>query len=155
MRHIDGVKALTALVGHRLGESDWVTIDQAAIDAYADISFDHNWIHVDPVRAADTTFRGTIAHGGLCLAVVGGKQQEIFVVDGLRLALAYGFEKVRFPQAVEVDSRIRVVVDLAEVRQNQNTDAVDALWHNVVEIDGLDKPACVADMLIRYFPASN
>ncbi|GAB3168356.1 MULTISPECIES: MaoC family dehydratase [Streptomyces] len=150
MRHIDGLDGLRSLVGERIGESAWVTIDQAAINAFADLSYDHNWVHTDPERAASSPFGSTIAHGGHSLAIIGGLLQQIFRVDRTRLILAYGFEKVRFPEAVPSGSKLRLVVDLAELRE-PTADAVDAVWRCVVEGDGFARPACVADMLMRYY----
>lgn len=150
MRDIDGLDGLRGLVGQRIGESDWVTIDQPAIEAFADLSYDHNWVHTDPERAANSPFGTTIAHGGHSLAIIGGLLQQIFRVDQTRLILAYGFEKVRFPEAVPSGSKLRLLVDLAELRES-SADAVDAVWRCVVEGEGFARPACVADMLMRYY----
>jgi acyl dehydratase len=153
MRHIHGIGGLRALVGQRIGESDWVQLDQAAIDSFADLSHDRNWIHVDPDKARQSPFGSTIAHGLHSLSLIGGLMQQVFVVEDVGMVLAYGLDKVRFPQAVPVGSKVRVSVDLAELRETRNsTDAVDAVWHCLVEGSGLAKPACVADMLMRYFP---
>ena len=150
MRHIDGIDGLRSLVGQHIGQSDWVTIDQDAINTFADLSYDHNWVHTDPELAASSPFGTPVAHGGHCLAIIGGLLQAIFRVDRTRLILAYGFEKVRFPEAVPSGSKLRLVVELKELREPA-ADAVDAVWRCVVEGDGFDRPACVADMLMRYY----
>ncbi|XVQ06453.1 MaoC family dehydratase [Spirillospora sp. CA-255316] len=153
MRHIHGIDGLRALVGQRIGDSDRVHLDQVAIDSFADLSHDHNWIHVDPDKARSSPFGSTIAHGLHALALVGGLMQQIFVVEDIGMVLAYGLDKVRFPQAVPVDSKVRLSVDLVALTDARTGgEAVDAVWHCLVQADGFTKPACVADMLMRYFP---
>ncbi|ODQ86176.1 MaoC family dehydratase [Mycolicibacterium holsaticum] len=154
MRHINGVPELKALVGQRLGESRWLTIDQKLIDSFADDTCDHNWIHVDPDKAGRTPFGGTIAHGFHSMALIGGLIQEIFFIDHIRMGLNYGVNKARFPQAVTVDSQVRLSVDLNDVVVAAD-DSADAHYHCVIEIADQTKPACVADIVFRYYPEAS
>lgn len=151
MRHINGIVELKTLEGQHLGESRWITIDQPAINAFADVTCDHNWIHVSPAQAAQTPFGGTIAHGFHSLALVGGLIQEIFLIDHVRMGLNYGVNKARFPQAVKVGSQVRLSVDLNKVEPTAD-DGVDTHYHCLIEIAGVQKPACVADIVFRYYP---
>lgn len=151
MRHINGIPELKTLVGQRLGESRWLTIDQQLIDSFADDTCDHNWIHVSPDKAERTPFGGTIAHGFHSMALIGGLIQEIFLIDHIRMGLNYGVNKARFPQAVRVNSQVRLSVDLSDVTAAAE-DAVDAHYHCLIEIADLAKPACVADIIFRYYP---
>ena len=150
MRHINGIADLKTLVGQHVGQSDWVTIDQTSIDAFANNTHDHNWIHVDPHRAASTSFGATIAHGYHSLSLIGGLIQDIFIIDGVRMGLNYGIDKARFPQAVPVDSKVRLSVELTGV-VDAGVDAADAHYHCVIEVDRFAKPACVADIVFRYY----
>jgi acyl dehydratase len=151
-RRIDGIDELRTLVGQRLGESYWVELDQPTIDLFADVTHDHNWVHVDPVRAADSPFHTTIAHGFHSLALIGGLIQDVFLVDRLRLGLNYGVQKARFPNAVPVGSRVRLAVTLTDVVDSRTDDGADVFYHCEVEIEGQSKPACAADIIFRYFP---
>lgn len=136
-----------ALVGADLGVSEWLHVDQAKIDAFADTTGDHQFIHVDPVRAAQTPFGGTIAHGFLTLSLVASMMPERAVVlQGIKMGVNYGFEKVRFLQPVRSGSRIRArhrlksIDDKGSGRFLLNTEVT-------VEIEGVDKPALIADWL--------
>lgn len=150
MKIIHGIEGLKALEGQRIGASEWVKIDQTAISSFADLSYDHNWIHTDPEKAKESTFGTTIAHGTHSLAIIGGLLQRIFKVEDTRLILAYGFEKVRFPAAVPSGSMLRLEVELAETR-SVSEDALDVVWRCVVEGQDFKKPACIADMSMRYY----
>lgn len=152
--HIDGISKLKTLVGECLGESPWVTVDQPLIDSFADNTWDHNWIHVSPEKAKDSPFGGTIAHGYHSMALIGGLIQEIFLIDNVRMGLNYGINKARFPQAVPVGSRVRLIVDLSDVAEASDG-AADVFYHCVIEIDGFSKPACAADIVFRYYPETN
>ncbi|MFY9916064.1 MAG: MaoC family dehydratase, partial [Nocardioidaceae bacterium] len=102
---------LTAAVGEHLGHSDWVLVDQARIDAFADATGDHQWIHVDPARAASGPFSSTVAHGYLTLALVPALVATLVDYAGWSVKINYGSNKVRFPQPVPVDSRVRAGVE--------------------------------------------
>lgn len=152
MREIDGIPELKTLAGQRLGESPWILIDQDIINLFGDATHDHNFIHVDPVKAAQTPFGGTIAHGYHSVALIGGLLQQTLQINKLRMALNYGIEKARFPQAVPAGSKVRLVVDLVQVVDSKSDDSVDCYYHVTTEVDGFAKPACVADIIFRYYP---
>ena len=133
-----------------LGVSDWLTIEQPRIDTFADATDDHQWIHVDPQRAADGPYGATIAHGYLTLSLVNRFLPEIIDVQGISMGVNYGCEKVRFPAAVPVGSRIRgsgEVVSAEEVKGG-----VQVVVRMTIEIEGGDRPACVIDTISRFFP---
>lgn len=139
---------LPTLVGQVLGTSDWMLIDQARIDAFAQATGDLQWIHVDPVRAAAGPFGTTIAHGFLTLSLISVMSEQAFRVDGVRMGLNYGLNKVRFPSPVPVGSRLRGVFKLVAC------EPIDGGWQLrnevTVEREGGAKPACVAESLARY-----
>ena len=143
---IDGAQAL---VGRELGVSDWLTVDQQRINDFAEVTGDHQWIHVDVERAqAESPYRTPIAHGFLTLSLIPALSKGNFRVENAKLAINYGLNKVRFLSAVPVDSRIRVRSELADaVRVDDAT--VNVTVKHIVEIDGVDKPAAVAEMIVR------
>src|SRR5919202_4102407 len=108
MRTITGIDELRQAEGETLGTSEWHDVTQADIDAFADVTGDHQWIHVDPERAKDTPFGGTIAHGYYTLSLAPMLTDEILKLDGFAFAVNYGLNKVRFPAPVPVDSRVRL-----------------------------------------------
>jgi acyl dehydratase len=142
---------LPTLVGQELGVSDWLLIDQDRVDAFADATLDHQFIHVDPDRAALTPFGGTIAHGFLTLSLLPHFLESAAVpVDGILMAINYGTDKVRFLQPVKVGSQIRARTVLADVTERHPGQWL--LKQNVtIEIEGEEKPAMVAEMLMLYF----
>ncbi len=141
---------LAELVGTRLPPGEWSTIDQRRIDTFAAATDDPQWIHTDPVRAADGPFGTTIAHGYLTLALIIPLFEQVLDVTGVGTKINYGLDKVRFPAPVPVDSRVRVsativgVTDLPAGRQ--------LTFDAVVEIEGGAKPACVARAIFRFLP---
>jgi acyl dehydratase len=142
--------ALAARVGTEIGTSDWITIDQQMIDAFANTTHDRYFLHVDPVRAAATPFGGTIAHGLLTLSLLPMMSYQVCpYVDGARFPLNYGFNRLRFVAPVPVGSRIRghFVLRQAEVVA---LDQRQLLYEVRVEIEGQDRPALVADWLTRF-----
>jgi acyl dehydratase len=139
---------LLTAVGSDLGRSEWITIEQNQIDGFADATGDHQWIHVDPIRAADGPFGATIAHGYLTLALTNLFLPQIVRVDGIAMAVNYGVNKVRFPQAVAVGSRVRGHAVLTEA--SAVTGGVQAVITITVEIDGCEKPACVVESVSRF-----
>lgn len=141
---------LEAAVGKRLGESDWLTIDQARINLFADATGDHQWIHVDPEKAKTGSFGTTIAHGYLTLSMVNMFLPQIVDVQGISMGVNYGADKLRFPSPVKVNSRVRGVGELVTVEQVKG--GVQATIRVTVEIEGSDKPACVVDTISRYYP---
>jgi len=139
---------LLGAVGRDLGSSNWITIDQDRIDTFADATGDHQWIHVDPAKAAEGPFGAPIAHGYLTLALTNLFLPEIIRVDATSMGVNYGVNKVRFPQAVVVGSRVRanaVLSDAIEV-----AGGVQAVITMTVEIEGQSKPACVVESVSRF-----
>jgi acyl dehydratase len=146
---LDGLDAVRAAAGTHLGTSDWLTVDQARIDAFADATGDHQWIHVDPERAAaEGPFGSTIAHGYLTLSLTNGLLPSIVEVRGVSMGINYGTNKVRFPAPVPVDSRVRASADLTAVVDVPG--GVQTTMTVTVEIDGHDRPACVVEVLSRF-----
>lgn len=150
-RFFRDVDDFRAHAGELLGVGGWITVDQPAVDKFADATGDHNWIHVDPARAADSPFGGTIAHGYFSLALIGGQIQEIVQVDNIRLALNYGVQRARFPNAIRVGASVRLHLTLTDVTDSRTDDGVDAHLHSLVEIAGEQRPGCVADTLVRFY----
>lgn len=130
-----------------LGSSHWMEIDQPRIDAFADITKDPQWIHVDAERAATGPFGTTIAHGYLTMSLIAPVLNELFVVDDAVASINYGANKIRFPAAVPVGSRLRGRLTL--VNAEPVAGGVQANLRVTMEIEGGDKPACVAEVLIR------
>jgi len=146
MRTFTTLADLEAAVGEELGVSDWVRIDQDRVDAFADATGDHQWIHVDPERAAAGPFGGTIAHGYLTLSLVPWLGSGVFALETPGAKLNYGVNKVRFPQPVPVGSRVRLRVTLAEVAAVPA--GTQVVLRHVVEIEDAPKPACVAETVV-------
>ena len=140
---------LVAAVGQDLGFSDWLEIDQKRIDLFADATGDHQWIHVDPARAKDGPFGTTIAHGYLTLSLLPYLVPQIMRVEGVRMGVNYGVNKVRFPAPVPVGSRLRARAELVDVSEAGG--GVQVAAKVTVEREGGDKPVCVAETLSRYF----
>ncbi|MGF7130107.1 acyl dehydratase [Paraburkholderia sp. EB58] len=140
---------LAAAVGKRLGESAWLTIEQSRIDGFADATLDHQWVHVDPERAQHGPFGACIAHGFLTLSLVNFFLPQIVRIDGARLGVNYGCDKIRFPAPVRVGARLRGVGELLRVEAIEG--GVQAWIRVTVEIEGERKPACVADTISRYY----
>jgi len=149
-RIFQGVAALAAAEGEHLGHSGWRQITQAQIDGFADATGDHQWIHVDVERAADGPFGGTVAHGYLTLSMVPTLGQEVFGVEGITMAINYGLERVRFPAPVPVGSRVRAGIEIREV--TETAQGVRVGYRYTIELEGSDKPACVAETLVLYIP---
>jgi acyl dehydratase len=146
------VRTLRELVGRELATSSWFPVTQEIIDRFAGATGDHQWIHVDPVRAAkESPFKTTIAHGFLTLSVVSTLLRDAVTPTGLRMAINYGLNRVRFVSPVPSGSRIRGRFLLKAVEETGG--AVQASWEVTVEREGGEKPACVAEWLVRYYPA--
>jgi acyl dehydratase len=141
---------LRARVGQEIGVSDWLEVSQSRIDAFADATGDHQWIHVDVARAkAETSMGSTIAHGFLTLALVSALLRDVISVGGLRMAINYGLNRVRFVSPVPSGARIRARVVLASCVDVAN--AVQATWTVTIEREGSDRPVMVAEWLVRYY----
>ncbi|MFM0040610.1 MaoC family dehydratase [Paraburkholderia sediminicola] len=140
---------LVAAVGERLGESAWMQVEQARIALFADATLDHQWVHVDAERARLGPFGGCIAHGFLTLSLVNFFLPQIVRIDGARLGVNYGCDKIRFPAPVRAGARVRGVGQL--LRAEAIEGGVQAWIRVTVEIDGETKPGCVADTISRYY----
>ncbi len=138
-------------VGTQLGETEWLTIEQDRIDGFADATGDHQWIHVDPVKAKDGPFGACIAHGYLTLALVNYFLPQLIDVQGISMGVNVGLDRVRFPSPVTVGSKIRGVGEIVQAEDVKG--GIQSVVRVTVEIEGATKPACVADTISRYFPA--
>jgi acyl dehydratase len=146
-RVIDGPDELRTLVGTRLGVGDWLLVDQERIDGFARVTGDDQWIHVDPARAADGPFGTTVAHGWLTASLIPVLVRGIYRVEGVRSAVNYGSDRVRFPAPVPVGSRVRATVDLEDLQDVPGGVQLTNLV--TVEREGGDRPVCVARVLSR------
>ena len=147
MRVVNGIDELAGLAGEEIGASGWHEITQERVNAFADVTGDHQWIHVDPERAAAGPFGGTIAHVDLTLSMLPALMSEVWRVEGVRMGINYGLNRVRFPSPVPVGSRIRVVAQLKEVAPVDG--GVQGVVEATVEVEGAAKPACVAETVFR------
>jgi acyl dehydratase len=147
-----GLAALEAAVGTETGPTDWFTIDQARIDAFADATEDHQWIHVDPERAASGPFGTTVAHGFLTLSLVPYLAGQLRRVEGVRMGVNYGLDRVRFPAPVPSGARLRARSTLISCERVPGTpDAAQLVNRITIEVEGNAKPACVADAVTRLY----
>ena len=149
MKLITSIDDATGLVGSELGVSDWLEIDQKRVNDFADVTGDHQWIHIDVERAKkESPYGAPIAHGFLTLSLIPALSKDNFRVQNATLAINYGLNKVRFLSAIPVGSRIRVRSELADaVAKDEST--VDLTVRHTIEIDGVEKPAAVAEMIVR------
>ncbi|MBA1149350.1 MaoC family dehydratase [Ectothiorhodospiraceae bacterium WFHF3C12] len=150
MRIIDGIEELKSLTGEELGVSDWVTIDQDRIQAFADATGDHQWIHVDVERAErESPWGAPVAHGYLTLSLLPKLTEQIYKVEGPTAKINYGLNRVRFPNAVKSGSRVRGrtrLINLEQIAPNQHR----GTFETIIEVEGADKPACIAEGLVVY-----
>jgi acyl dehydratase len=144
---VETVADLASLVGQPLGQSSWFEVTQERVNAFADATEDHQWIHVDPERAAQGPFGGTIAHGYLTLALMIPMWSEVLTVRQRRMGINYGLNRVRFPAPVRVGQKIRLSATLAAVEDVPG--GVQVTVDCVIEAAGSDKPACVAQAVFR------
>jgi|HigsolmetaAR201D_1030396.scaffolds.fasta_scaffold01186_13 acyl dehydratase len=150
---IDGLEDLKSRVGQELGVSDWVDVTQERINAFADATGDHQFIHVDPERAAQTPFGGTIAHGLYTLSLGPALINDVYEIKGIGFAVNYGYNKVRFPAPVPSGSRVRMRVTLSSA-EDVNGGGVQMVLTQTYEVEGGDKPVCVAEHVVRVYPAA-
>jgi acyl dehydratase len=149
MRHFATLAGLQALVGQELGVTDWVAVDQQRIDLFAQATGDHQWIHVDPVRAAAGPFGATVAHGFLTLSLLPLLFERGFAIDDVKMGINYGLNKVRFMAPVRVGSRLRGRFVL---RDWQPLDGgAQLVVESTIELEGSAKPACVAESVSRRY----
>lgn len=149
MRVFESLEALKAATGEQLGYSDWHTVTQKQINDFADATGDHQWIHIDPEAAAKGPFGTTIAHGYLTLSLLPMLVVQVVRVDGVRMGVNYGLNRVRFPAPVPVDSRVRAGVTLLEVTDIAG--GAQIVNEVTIEREGGDKPCCVAQSVARYY----
>jgi acyl dehydratase len=148
---ITGLDELKAASGMDLGHTGWLEVTQERVNTFADATDDQQWIHVDVERAKAGPFGGTIAHGYLTLSLLIPLFNELLAMRGIGMAVNYGLNKVRFPAPVPVGAKIRLAGRLASV-QDVKGDGVEVVADFTVEVDGKDKPACVAQAVYRYYP---
>ncbi|WP_138512038.1 MaoC family dehydratase [Rhodoferax bucti] len=150
MKILSSLADLRTLVGTTVAVSDWLTITQAQIDLFAQATGDHQWIHVDPVRAAQGPFGAPIAHGFLTLSLIPQFMESSLRVDGVRMGVNYGLNKVRFIAPVLVNSRLRAHFKLLEVH-DIDKEGLQQTWEITIEREGSAKPVCVAESLVRQY----
>ncbi len=147
MRTFSNLDEFVAAQGSPLGPTDWVEVNQDRVDLFAEATGDHQWIHVDPARAASGPFGGTIAHGLLTLSLLPHFMQQLYRVDNIAMAINYGYNKVRFITPVRVGAKLRARAEISEVTQLPG--GVQATLTATVEIEGAEKPAAVAESIVR------
>ncbi|HZA09312.1 MaoC family dehydratase [Mycobacterium sp.] len=149
MKVIKSIDDAVANVGQELGVGDWLQIDQNRINAFADVTGDHQWIHVDPERAkTESPYGTTIAHGFLTLSLIPALAKDNMRVENAKMAINYGLNKVRFVAAAPVDARIRARSELIDANKVDDS-VVNLIVRHTVELDGSDKPAAVAEAIVR------
>jgi acyl dehydratase len=148
MRVLNGVAEVRAAVGQHLGFSDYRVVEQRDVDAFASLTGDDQWIHVDVERARQGPFGGTIAHGLFTLSLGPALARSVYRIDGMKMGVNYGYNKIRFPSPVRVGSKVRLGVTLASV--TEVTGGLQITLDFVWEAESGGKPACVAEMLLRY-----
>ena len=147
MKTFSGLDEFVAAQGSQLGPTEWMDVTQDRVNLFADATDDHQWIHVDPKRAADGPFGGAIAHGLLTLSLLPHFMQQLYRVQNIAMAINYGYNKVRFITPVKVGAKIRARAEITKVDQLDG--AVQATMTTTVEIDGAEKPAAVAESIVR------
>ena len=146
---LDGIEGLKAAVGRHLGYSDWHEITQDQVNRFAEVTGDHQWIHVDVERATAGPFGGPIAHGYLTLSLLVPLFTQVLVVTDTVMGVNYGLNKVRFPSPVPVGSRVRLTATLKDV--TPFTGGLQLTFSAVIEREGSEKPACIAEPVYRYY----
>ncbi|KUI24712.1 dehydratase [Mycobacterium sp. IS-1742] len=148
MKTFDGLDELAAAEGTSLGPTEWLEITQDRVNLFADATDDHQWIHVDPEKAAQGPFGGTIAHGLLTLSLLPHFSHQLYTVGNIAMAINYGYNKVRFINPVKVGARLRARGEISKVDRLDG--AVQAMTTITVEIEGAEKPAAVAESIVRF-----
>ena len=148
--HIENVRALSEFVGREVAVSEWLEVSQERINQFAEATDDRQWIHVDPERAArESPFKQTIAHGFLTLSLLSEMMHQAMRVEGVKMGINYGLNRVRFISPVPAGARLRGRFTLAQVEEISG--GVQVAWSVTIELDGADKPACAAEWLVRYY----
>lgn len=148
MKKFNDLAEFVAAEGIQLGPTEWLEITQERVNLFADATDDHQWIHIDPERAADGPFGGTIAHGLLTLSLLPHFTDQFYTVDNVAMAINYGYNKVRFIRPVRVGAKLRARAEISSVAQLDG--AVQATLSTTVEIEGAEKPAAVAESIVRF-----
>lgn len=151
MKVFERLGDLEPLVGTEVAVTDWLVVDQQAIDLFAQATGDHQWIHVDPARAAQGPFGTPIAHGFLTLSLLPRFFEQAFAIKGSGMGVNYGLNKVRFPAPVPVNSRLRARMTLGAFDWLDGG-ACQMTWVVTIEREGGDRPVCVAESLVRRYP---
>ena len=146
---VNGIEGLRALIGTPLDPSEWHLVTQEQVNQFADATGDHQWIHVDPERAKAGPFGGPIAHGYLTLSLASYLLPKVWRVEGFAMGVNYGLNKLRFPSPVPVGGRVRLNATLTDLKEV--TGGVEATVDMSFEVEGKDKPACVAQAVYRYY----
>ncbi len=150
---INGAADLFEHAGSDLGSTDWTEMTFADIVAFADATGDHQWIHIDRERIAkESPFGAPIAHGYMTLALVAGRFFEVVDIQGMKLVINYGTNKVRFPNPLKEGDRYRLALKLASAT-DKGKGWIEGIFHAAIEIEGADKPACAAEVVYRFLPA--
>ena len=151
---LHGLEGLRGSLGTEVGVSSWRTVRQEDISTFATLTGDEQWIHVDPERAKTGPFGATVQHGFLTLGMATGLLWEVCTVEGFGVVLNYGLNKVRFPAPLRVGSRIRMRVQVADVKaiDGPGGQGAEAVYRLTYDVEGQDKPCCVADLVFRYYP---
>ena len=149
MTTLTGLDGLREAEGRELGVTDWREITQADVDAFAEATGDHQWIHVDPERAAASPLGGTIAHGLLTLSLAPAMTSSLLSFEGFAFALNYGYDRVRFPAPLPVGARVRLRAKLASVEDIPGGAQITIV--QTFEVEGGEKPVCVAESLARVY----
>lgn len=148
MKKFNDLAEFVAAEGTQLGPTEWLEITQDRVNLFADATEDHQWIHVDPARAAEGPFGGAIAHGLLTLSLIPHFTHQLYSVDNVKMAINYGYNKVRFITPVPVGAKLRARAEISSVTQLDS--GVQATLSTTVEIQGSDKPAAVAESIVRF-----
>ena len=151
MREFNGIAEVEAAIGENLGTSEWTEITQESVNLFADATGDHQWIHVDPEKAKDGPFGGTIVHGFLTLSLLPKFGWEIYTISGMAMMINYGLNKVRFPAVVPVGSKVRASITLDKLEQKSS--GYQLTTTTTVEAEGVDRPVCIAESLMVLVPA--
>jgi acyl dehydratase len=146
---LNGIDELKARIGDEIGVSDWREVTQADVDAFAEVTGDDQWIHVDPERAKETPFGGTIAHGYFTLSLAPRFSYDLFRLEGVAFGLNYGLDKVRFPAPMPVGGKVRMRMAVKDVKDIPGGAQITMLL--TFEREGGDKPVCVAESLSRVY----
>ena len=148
---VNDLQSLKELVGREIGVSEWLCVTPERVERFAEATADRQWIHLDNERARkESPYGGTIAHGFLTLSLISHLMKDVLEIREVRLAVNYGLNRVRFPAAVRTDSRVRARITLLALKELP--DSAEAVFAVTVEIEKSEKPGCVAEWIVRYYP---